>query len=62
MLLCEVALGKSKELRHAQYIEDLPNKEFQSVKGVGSNAPGYQKTLTFPEGFKIPLGKYERND
>ena len=56
MLLCEVALGKSKELYTAEYIEKL-EQPYSSVKGLGRKGPGYKNTVVCPNGIKIPLGK-----
>lgn len=54
--MCEVALGKSKELYSAEYIEKL-DPQFNSVKGCGRRGPGYKHTITCPNGVKIPYGK-----
>ena len=64
MLMCEVALGKSKELTQAEYIEKL-EPQFQSVKGCGRTGPGYKDTIVLPNGVKIPYGKvieYHKDD
>ncbi len=55
MLMCEVVLGKSKELVKPDYIEKLEH-EFQSVKGVGRTGPGYKNTVVLPNGVKMPYG------
>lgn len=55
MLMCEVALGKSKELYSAEYVEKL-DYPFSSVKGMGRTGPGYKHTLVCPNGVKIPFG------
>jgi hypothetical protein len=55
MLMCEVVLGKSKELNQAEYIEKL-DPPFHSVKGCGQRGPGYKHTITLPNGVKIPFG------
>jgi hypothetical protein len=56
MLMCEVVLGKSKELLQAEYIEKLDHP-YHSVKGCGRRGPGYKHTITLPNGVKIPYGK-----
>jgi poly [ADP-ribose] polymerase 2/3/4 len=64
MMMCEVVLGKSKELYNAEYIEHLDHP-FLSVKGLGRSGPGYKHTVTCPNGVKIPLGKvinYHENE
>lgn len=58
MMLSEVALGKSKELYNAEYVERL-EPQYHSVKGVGRKGPGYDHTLVLPNGVKIPYGKVE---
>ena len=55
MLMCEVALGNSKELIQPEYIEKLDH-QYQSVKGVGRSGPGYKDTIVLPNGVKIPYG------
>lgn len=39
VLLCEVALGIPKEMKHFSKVADIPNEDHQSVKGLGSFAP-----------------------
>lgn len=53
--MCEVALGKSKELFTAEYVEKLEHP-YSSVKGMGRRGPGYKHTVVCPNGVKIPLG------
>lgn len=55
MLMCEVVLGQSKELRQAEYVEKLEHP-YHSVKGVGRRGPGYKHTIVLPNGVKIPYG------
>ena len=57
MLLCEVAIGKSYKLTHAQYM-DQPPAGYDSTAGLGTSGPCYSKIFTFPEGYSIPMGKY----
>ena len=46
MLLCEVALGRSKEyIQSTEPPKSIPNKNFQSVKGVGGTGPDMAKSL-----------------
>ena len=64
MLMCEVVLGKSREMNSAEYVENL-DYPFHSVKGCGRQGPGYKHTVTCPNGVKIPLGKvieYHENE
>jgi Poly(ADP-ribose) polymerase catalytic domain/Poly(ADP-ribose) polymerase, regulatory domain len=56
MMMCEVVLGKQKELLQAEYIEKLEHP-YHSVKGCGRRGPGYKHTITLPNGVKIPYGK-----
>jgi len=56
MLLCEVALGKMKKLRKAEYVENLES-EFQSVMGCGSQGPDFKKKKVItPKGFALATG------
>ncbi|CAF2691907.1 unnamed protein product [Rotaria sp. Silwood2] len=70
MLLCEVALGKMKEVgiqrnddEEEEEEEDddddkpLDFKRFQSRKGVGRNIPDPKHTITRNDGVQIPLGQ-----
>ena len=57
MLLCETAVGKSYKLTHAQYMDDPP-VGYDSTQGIGKSGPCYSKCFAFPEGYKIPKGKY----
>lgn len=62
--MCEVVLGKSREFKSVEYIENL-EYPFHSVKGCGYQGPGYKHTITCPNGVKIPLGKvifYHENE
>lgn len=56
MLLCEVSLGKSKEVMQSEYIEDL-EPQFQSLKALGRKGPDYDNLLVLPNGTKIPYGQ-----
>eukprot|EP01097_Dermamoeba_algensis_P004087 TRINITY_DN2730_c0_g1_i1.p2 TRINITY_DN2730_c0_g1~~TRINITY_DN2730_c0_g1_i1.p2 ORF type:complete len:212 (-),score=58.45 TRINITY_DN2730_c0_g1_i1:1939-2574(-) len=53
MMLCEVALGKMKELHHDQYMEK-PLPGFNSTKALGAIAPAKQTTLE--DGIIVPYG------
>lgn len=56
MLLCEVALGKVKELQtQFEAVDSLP-KGFDSVKAVGNEEPNPAGNISMPNGAIIPLG------
>lgn len=55
MVMCEVVLGKSKEVYQGEYIEKLEHP-YSSVKGCGRRGPGYKNTVVCPNAVKIPLG------
>jgi len=55
MLMCEVALGKIKELYRAEYMESPP-AGFNSVKGMGERGPDFTKSIVLPNGVIIPSG------
>ncbi|CAF3379069.1 unnamed protein product [Rotaria sp. Silwood1] len=61
MILCEVALGKIKEVGFNNNGDDntkqLDLSEFQSRKGVGRNIPDPRYTITRNYGVRMPLGK-----
>ena len=57
MLLCEVALGKQKLLYQSEQVTKLPNKNFQSVMGVGKQGPNPNQDVYLPNGMVVPLGK-----
>ncbi|CAF1193546.1 unnamed protein product [Rotaria sordida] len=66
MILCEVALGKIKEvgLNHIYNDDDtkeLDLSQFQSRKGVGRNIPDPRYTITRNYGVRMPLGKLINN-
>ena len=64
MIMCEVVLGKSKELYQGEYVEKLEHP-YNSVKGCGRRGPGYKHTIVLPNGVKIPYGpviNYHEND
>ena len=57
MLLCEVALGKVKEIEdHFEAIESLPTG-FDSVKVVGNLVPNSKSNISMPNGAICPLGE-----
>lgn len=57
MLLCEVALGKVKELKdYYEQIESLPS-DFDSVKVVGTSVPDSKNNISMPNGAICPLGE-----
>lgn len=37
---------------------DEPPEDYDSTQGLGRSGPCYSKCFTFPEGYKIPKGKY----
>ncbi len=57
MLLCEVALGNQKKLYQSEQVTKLPNKNFQSVMGVGKQGPNPNQDVYLPNGMVVPLGK-----
>ncbi|CAK74015.1 unnamed protein product (macronuclear) [Paramecium tetraurelia] len=56
MLLCEVAVGKSKNLYNAESISNL-DKKYQSVKGCGRRGPDYKQSVILSNGCKVPVGQ-----
>ena len=56
VLLCEVALGKSKEHNriHADYQLEAG---FNSVHGLGRQGPEEDKLVILEDGAKLPIGK-----
>ena len=57
MLLCEVAMGKIKELRSSfETMESLP-AGFDSVKALGKKEPDPYNNVNMPNGCLIPLGE-----
>jgi len=59
LLLCEIALGKSNELFHADFNASNLPKGCMSTKGCGKTAPP-EKTYVKQEGdVMVPLGKGE---
>lgn len=57
MLLCEVALGKQKEFTSSTIVEGIPNREFQSVKGIGQVGPDFAKSVYLANGCMVPAGR-----
>jgi len=55
MLMCEVALGKMKELVSAEYMESAP-EGFNSVKAMGQKGPNFNESVVLPNGVLIPSG------
>lgn len=70
-LLCEVALGKMKEITdiynnagNGNIADGIPGKEFQSAKAVGATGPDFAKSIYLSNGCIIPLGpvtNYQQN-
>ncbi|KAL2609830.1 hypothetical protein R1flu_028403 [Riccia fluitans] len=56
MLLCEVALGKVKEFKGAQYMEK-PMNGSNSTKGVGKTAPLQSEFQKWDNDVTVPCGK-----
>lgn len=58
MVLCEVALGKIKELRNSYESLDVipPEGGFDSVKSLGRNEPDPTQSVLLPNGCIVPLG------
>lgn len=59
LLLCDVALGKSKLPTYAHDCSDLPNKNEHSVKACGATYPTEYSTL---DGIKIATGGLKKAD
>lgn len=59
MLLCDVALGKSRNPNYAYNFTDLPNENEQSVMGRGATIPTEYSTL---DGVKIAVGGLRQAD
>lgn len=57
ILLCEVALGRIKELRTSYEMLDTLPVEFDSVKALGRLEPDPNKRITLPNGCIVPLGE-----
>lgn len=60
LFLCEVALGKMKEISDIYSVEQknfasIPGKQFQSVKGLGQRGPDLAKSVYLPSGCVVPL-------
>lgn len=55
LLLCDVALGKTRNSRDAFNYKDLPNENEQSVKGCGEMFPTIYSSL---DGVKIASGSF----
>lgn len=57
LLLCDVALGRSKKLYRAEYVEKLEDG-FHSVKGCGKLGPDFHNMkVVSPQGYSLPMGK-----
>lgn len=59
LLLCDVALGKSKSVTYAHKYDDIPNENEQSVKAFGATYPTEYATL---DGIKVATGGLRRAD
>jgi len=60
MLMCEAALGNQLELFNTAPVENLPPK-YNSIKARGHHGANYDKLITTPEGFQVPMGKSVEN-
>lgn len=57
MLLCEVALGKIKEIRSSyETVESLP-AGYDSIKALGRKEPDSNNNVNLPNGAILPLGE-----
>ena len=57
MLLCEVALGKIKEIRSSyETVESLPSG-YDSIKALGRKEPDSNNNVNLPNGAILPLGE-----
>jgi len=57
MLLCEVALGKTNDLLHADYNANLLPPGTLSTKGCGKNVPDPKGFVRLDDGVIVPAGK-----
>ena len=57
MLLCEVAMGKVKELRSSYETVDALPVGFDSVKALGRKEPDPNNSVNLPNGCILPLGE-----
>lgn len=55
LLLCQVALGKVKEVVDREYHESAP-EGFDSVLAVSTEIPDPSEDVTTPYGAKVPAG------
>ncbi|KAB7505693.1 Poly [ADP-ribose] polymerase 2 [Armadillidium nasatum] len=56
LVLCDVSLGKFRELLDADYkAEKLPSG-YHSVKGLGKTAPDPKNSVTLSDGVVVPMG------
>ena len=60
IFLCEVALGKCKNLYTSEVVSGLPNNKLHSVHGVGQTGPDPAGNVYLPSGCIVPLGKHIR--
>lgn len=56
LLLSEVALGNTHDLKNAHFVTALPEGK-HSVKGMGKTFPDPAKSFTRKDGVIVPLGK-----
>ncbi|TRY74450.1 hypothetical protein TCAL_10093 [Tigriopus californicus] len=56
LMLCEVSLGKPRELLNAEYNADQLPKGTHSTKGMGKTAPNPKNYVTLSDGTVVPMG------
>ncbi|RXG61425.1 Poly [ADP-ribose] polymerase 2 [Armadillidium vulgare] len=56
LVLCDVSLGKCRELLDADYKADKLPSGYHSVKGLGKTAPDLKNSVTLSDGVVVPLG------
>lgn len=61
LMLCEVAMGKMRELTNADYNASNLPKGYHGTKGCGSTAPP-ETSYVDHDGMKVPIGAGERTD
>lgn len=61
VFLCEVSLGNPKVFYERAPVPGVPNKEYQSVKGIGRLGPNPSQSDRLPDGAIVPLGSQITN-
>ena len=57
ILLCEVALGKIKQIKDSRDFKFLED-EYKSVLGLGESGPDYNQSIILPNGVVVPIGDH----